>query len=414
MKIIRIIARLNVGGPARHVVWLTDGLRAQGYDTLLVTGVVPAGEDDMTYFAEAAGVKPHVIPQMSREIAPQDALAIWKLFRLMVRERPTLVHTHTAKAGAVGRMAGLMYRWLTPGIFAGQPRTCRFVHTYHGHVFHSYYGPAKTKLFLTIERVLARLITDRIIVISEQQRREINEQFGVGRASQFAVIPLGLDLTAFAAWQSKRIRVRQELAASDHELLIGIVGRLTEVKNHPMFLRAVARLKQINDSAANAPRLRFVIIGDGRLRAALEKQARELGLTKDVVFLGTREDPEFFYPALDVVALTSHNEGTPLTLIEAMANERPVIATAVGGVVDLLGACDPGGDGYLVCERGISVASGDADGFARGLQRLAADEGLRRDLGRRSREFVAGNYAKDRLIRDISKLYEELLSPKAA
>ncbi|HEX6189896.1 MAG TPA: glycosyltransferase, partial [Pyrinomonadaceae bacterium] len=129
MKILRIIARLNVGGPARHVVWLTDGLRAKGYDTLLVTGVVPPGEDDMTYFAQAAGVTPHVIPQMSREISLRDALASWKTFRLMLRERPDLVHTHTAKAGTVGRAAGLLYRWLTPAALIGKPRACRFVHT---------------------------------------------------------------------------------------------------------------------------------------------------------------------------------------------------------------------------------------------------------------------------------------------
>ena len=413
MKLLRIIARLNVGGPARHVVWLTAGLRPQGYDTLLVTGVVPAGEDDMTYFAQSAGVTPHVIPQMSREISARDVVVAWKIYRLMVRERPALVHTHTAKAGALGRIAGLMYHWLTPRIFVGRPRACRFVHTYHGHVFHSYYGPAKTKLFLTIERVLARLITDRIIVISEQQRREISEEFRVGKPSQFVVIPLGLDLTAFEDWKTKRRRFRQELNASDDEILIGIVGWLTEVKNHPMFLRAVEHLKKNSDPDANSRRVRFVIIGDGRLRAGLEAQVRDLGLDTDVVFTGTRQDPEFFYPALDVVALTSHNEGTPLTLIEAMANERPVIATAVGGVVDLLGVKRSRADGYDVCERGIAVNSGDIEAFAQGLNRMIRDEDLRRELGDRGRKFVVENYAKERLIRDVSRLYEEVLSVQA-
>lgn len=413
MKILRIIARLNVGGPARHVVWLTEGLRAKGYDTMLVTGVVPPGEDDMAYFARSAGVTPHVIPQMSREISLRDALASWKLFRLMLRERPDLVHTHTAKAGTVGRVAGLLYRWLTPAALIGKPRACRFVHTYHGHVFHSYYGPAKTKLFLTIERALAQLVTDRIIVVSEQQRREIHEQFRVGNRSQFAVVPLGLDLNVFKDWPAQRNRVREELNASEDELLIGIVGRLTEIKNHAMFLRAAARTKELNRSAGDKQRMRFVIIGDGSLRGTLEEQARELGLNDDFVFLGTREDPEFFYPALDVVALTSHNEGTPLTLIEAMACERPVVATAVGGVVDLLGPKLAGGDGYTVCERGISVVSGDVEGFAKGLNRLVRDGGLRKDLGRRGREFVVGNYAKERLLNDMSNLYEELLQSKA-
>ena len=403
-----------MGGPARHVVWLTDGLRASGYDTLLVTGVVPPGEDDMTYFARAAGVNPHVIPHMSREISLRDALASWKLFRLMVRERPDLVHTHTAKAGTVGRVAGLLYRWLTPAALIGKPRACRFVHTYHGHVFHSYYGPAKTKLFLTIERALARLVTDRIVVVSEQQRREINEDFTVGRPEQYAVVPLGLDLSLFSDWQAKRGRVRDELNAPEDEVLIGIVGRLTEIKNHAMFLLSAARLKELNSSGGEPRRIRFVIIGDGSLRGTLEEQARTLGLANDVVFLGTREDPEFFYPSLDVVALTSHNEGTPLTLIEAMANERAVISTAVGGVVDLLGERIADGDGYTVCERGLSVASGDVEGFAEGLNRLVQDDGLRKELGRRGVDFVVRNYAKERLIDDISNLYEQLLQPKAA
>lgn len=414
MKILRIIARLNVGGPARHVVWLTDGLRANGYDTVLVTGVVPSGEDDMTYFAQSAGVTPHVIPQMSREISLRDALASWKIFRLMLRERPDLVHTHTAKAGTVGRVAGLLYRWLTPAALIGKPRACRFVHTYHGHVFHSYYGPAKTKLFLTIERALARLVTDRIIVVSEQQRREIHEDFRIGTPEQYAVVPLGLDLSLFSDWQAKRSRLREELSASDDELLIGIVGRLTEIKNHAMFLRAAARVKELTGTSSDQRRMRFVIIGDGSLRRTFEEQAGELRLADDVVFLGTREDPEFFYPALDVVALTSHNEGTPLTLIEGMASERPVVSTAVGGVVDLLGAKLADGDGYTVCERGISVKSGDVEGFAQALRRLVRDEGLRKDLGGCGREFVTRNYAKERLINDISNLYEQLLQAKAA
>src|SRR5688572_16672700 len=200
MKIVRVIARLNVGGPAKHVVWLTSGLRGTDCESLLVTGTVPDGEEDMSYFAAEHSVEPFLIAAMSREVSLKDALTIWKLYRLFVRERPDIVHTHTAKAGTVGRVAGLLYRWLTPTVFLGHPRACRFVHTYHGHIFHSYYGPFKTRLFLAIERALALAITDRIVVISEQQRREINEEFRVGRADQFSVIPLGLDLSEFAEW----------------------------------------------------------------------------------------------------------------------------------------------------------------------------------------------------------------------
>lgn len=413
MKILRIIARLNVGGPARHVIWLTEGLRPAGYETLLVTGVVPPGEDDMSYVAAAAGLQPFILPEMSREISVKDALTIWKLFRLMRRERPDIVHTHTAKAGTVGRGAGLMYRWLTPTALGA--RRCRFVHTYHGHVFHSYYGKLKTSLFLAIERFLARFATDRIVVISEQQRREINEVFRVGRREQFAVIPLGIDMSAYASWRDRRPRMRAELKLNDDVALIGIVGRLTEIKNHRLFLQAAALLKKSTGS-----KVRFVIIGDGNLRRDLEEQAKSLGLSEDMSFLGTRNDPEDFYPALDIVALTSLNEGTPLTLIEAMANARPVIATAVGGVVDMLGPQVPPaakqdnqGAGYQLCLRGVSVASGDAEGLARGLARLIEDPGLRDELGRNGLEFVTRNYAKERLLTDIAELYRDLVQTES-
>src|SRR5882672_768043 len=402
MKILRIIARLNVGGPARHVVWLTEGLKAEGYETLLVAGVVPPGEDDMSYVAAASGVQPFTLPEMSREISVKDALTIWKLFRLMRRAQPDIVHTHTAKAGTVGRLAGLMYIAL-----AGKPRRCRFVHTYHGHVFHSYYGKFKTRLFLAIERFLARFATDRIVVVSEQQRREINEVFRVGRREQFAVIPLGIDMSAYASWRDRRPNLRAELKLKDEDLLIGIIGRVTEIKNHRLFVEAAALLKKTIGS-----RVRFAVIGDGNLRRDLEEQAKSLGLDHDVSFLGTRQDPENFYPALDIVALTSLNEGTPLTLIEAMANARPVVATSVGGVVDLLGAPAPqSGEapGYQICERGVLVASGDAEGFGRGLARLIGDCDLRDNLGQAGLDFVTENYAKERLLTDIAELYRELM-----
>ena len=388
-KIVRIIARLNVGGPAKHVVWLTSGLEAAGYRSLLVTGTVPPGEEDMSYFADEAGVTPVYIPEMSREISLKDAVTTWKLFRLLLRERPDIVHTHTAKAGTVGRVAGLFYRWLTPGVLIGRPRPCKFVHTYHGHVFHSYYGQLTTRAFVTIEKLLARLVTDRLVVISEQQREEINQTFRVGRADQIRVIRLGLDLNVFANYADRRGRFRKELGINDDVTLVGIVGRLTEVKNHEMFLESVARVKLEN--------VRYVIIGDGSLRASLEAKARTLGIENKVIFAGGRKDPEYFYPALDIVALTSRNEGTPLTLIEAMANARPVIATRVGGVVDLLGD-----------DRGIGVSPYDVDAFAAALGELIQNPILRDELGRAGFEFVEKNYRKERLLKDIEDLYGEL------
>jgi len=390
-RIIRIIARLNVGGPAKHVVWLTNGLQDSVYSSMLVAGSVPAGEEDMGYFAEEAGVTPFYIPEMSREISLNDAVTVWKLFRLFLRERPDIVHTHTAKAGTVGRVAGFLYRWLTPGTLVGRPRACKFVHTYHGHVFHSYYGRGRTRMFLAIERLLARFATDRLIVVSEQQGTEIGEDFRVGRQGQIKVIPLGLDLGVFADHGARRSRFREELGIDDETILVGIVGRLTEIKNHRMFLNSVARLK-------DQKQLRFVVIGDGSLRASLEQQARQLGLESRVIFTGGRKDPEYFYPALDIVALTSLNEGTPLTLIEAMANARPIVATSVGGVVDLLGD-----------NRGIQVPSGDEEAFSAALSRLAGDPQLRKEIGARGLEFVDRVYRKERLIEDIKHLYDELM-----
>src|SRR5215203_1970417 len=179
MKIIRIIARLNVGGPARHVVWLTKNLQGAEFQSVLLTGTVPEGEEDMSYFAAENGVSPVYIPEMSRELSPKDVVSLWKVFRRMWREKPDVIHTHTAKAGTIGRVAGFFYRWLAW-------KDVKMIHTYHGHVFHSYYGKRKTAIFLLIEKSLARL-TDKIIAISEQQRAEINEKFGVGRARQFQV-----------------------------------------------------------------------------------------------------------------------------------------------------------------------------------------------------------------------------------
>jgi glycosyltransferase involved in cell wall biosynthesis len=420
MKVVRIIARLNVGGPARHVAWLEAGLRGRGVESLLVAGVVPPGEDDMGYFAESLGVRPYVIPEMSREISPKDLVTVWKLYRLFLRERPEVVHTHTAKAGTVGRAAGMLYRWLTPSALAGRPRACRFVHTYHGHIFHSYYGRWKTRLFLAVEQVLARLGTDRIVVISPQQLEEIHGRFRVGRRRQFEVIPLGLDTRAFDDWAARRHVLRQEWGAGEADVFVGIVGRLTEVKNHRLFLEAAALFKKRRAFEAesgvltheNAGRVRFIVVGDGHLRAELEGHARALGLHDDVKFVGLRDDPENFYPALDVVALTSRNEGTPLTLIEAMANARACVATAVGGVVDLLGGVaqeelrrpHP----WQICERGIQVRPGDPEAFAEALTHAVSDPVLRQALGGRGREYVERNYSVERLVADVQRLYGRL------
>lgn len=415
IDILRINARLNVGGIARHVAWLTRGLDAFGYRTLLVAGTVPAGEADMQGFVKEQGVEPLILAEMSREISPRDVVAIWKLYRLMLKHRPTIVHTHAAKAGAVGRVAAWLYRWLTPGTLIGRPRPCRVVHTYHGHIFHSYYGRLKTWVFLTIERWLALMATHRIVTISPAQHDEILHRFRVGRAAQHRVIPLGIDLGPYENPLRRRPILRNAVKAADDELLIGIIGRLTEIKDHHLFLRSVARYRAIASSGIG---VRFLVIGDGHLRNELESAAESYGVGKDVLFLGMRNDPEVFYPALDAVALTSKNEGTPLSVIEGFANRLPVIATNVGGVPDLLGSpCETtrsSADGVTSCERGLLVRPGDEEAFARGLDQLIADRAYRESVAAAGQNFVRLRYSKERLLSDIAGLYEELVGRPTA
>jgi glycosyltransferase involved in cell wall biosynthesis len=407
MKIVRIIARLNVGGPARHVVFLTQAMQNDKFDSVLVSGSVPEGEEDMSYFAAEHGVVPIIIPEMSRELSPKDIVSLWKVYRLLQKEKPDIIDTHTAKAGTVGRVAGFFYRWLTLKTLIGRPRPVFFVHTYHGHVFHSYYGKFKTNFFLLVEKVLARIATDKILVVSEQQKDEINEKFHVGSNNQFAVVPYGIDLSSYEDWKKKKDLLRHEINAHD-EMIVGIVGRLTEIKNHSLFLKVVKLYKDLKKTGADVPALRFVIVGDGHLRETLEIKAKDLKVEDITVFLGNREDSDVFHAGFDIAALTSLNEGSPFVLIEGMANARPVIATAVGGVVDLLGKIEKEIDGFAVCERGIRVASGDAESFLKGLIYLAKSEKLQREFGIRGREYAVAHYAKERLIADIRNIYYEL------
>src|SRR6185503_15997522 len=290
-----------------------------------------------------------------------------------------------------------------PSALVLRPRQCRIVHTYHGHVFHSYYGRLKTRFFVAIERLLAR-ITDRIVVVSEQQRCEINETFHVGRSEQFSVIPLGIDIDEVL---EDRGVLRREYALSDDEVAIGIVGRLCEVKNHSMLLESAARA--VADGNGDGPRMRFVIVGDGHLRADIEKQAFDLGLTEKTIFTGFREDTTSLYAGLDIAALTSLNEGTPLTLIEAMCCGRAVAATEVGGIVDVMGSRRTTQEGFTIWDHGVTAPSGDAQVFARALRFLAERPELRSEMGERGRAFVTARLSRERLVRDIEELYRELL-----
>ncbi len=403
MRVVRIIDRLNIGGPAKHVVWLTAGL-SDTFDVVLITETVSKGEGDMGAFARAAGVRPHVVANMRRELGLHDIVVVLKLLRYLWRLRPHIVHTHKAKAGAVGRLAALLYKWMTPSALWLRPRACRVVHTYHGHVLHSYFGAITSWLFLTIERLLARFGTDCIITLSPQQQHELRDRFRIGRPEQFRLIPLGLDLDVSSV---RHGYLRHELGVAHDALLVSSVGRLCDVKHHAMLLEAAAcLLRPLSDTYTP---VRFVVIGDGYLRHELEALARKLGIAAWVTFTGFRDDVMSLYADFDVVTLTSLNEGTPLSLIEAMACGRAVAATEVGGIVDIMGARQASAHGFSVWDHGVTAPSQDVAALTHALRYILTRPMLRCEMGRRGQAFVRTYFSKARLVHDIEGLYHDIL-----
>ena len=379
-KIVRIITRLNIGGPAIHAILLTRALQDDRFSSVLVSGYTAPSEGDMLDLAETKGVAPVMVPGLGREISPgSDLVVLWRLYRLLSRERPTIVHTHMAKAGTVGRLAARLAR--VPIV----------VHTYHGHVFHSYFGPAKTRLFVQIERSLSR-ITDLILTVGEKQRREILG-YGIGTPTKLRVVPLGLELEPFRDADGYRGELRKELGLEVGRPLVGIVGRLVPIKGHGDFLRA-ARL--VLD---RMPDVKFLIVGDGELRAQLERQVDGLGIRDSVLFLGWRRDLPRVYADLDLIALSSLNEGSPVALIEAMAAGKPVVATNVGGVCDVVA---DGRDGLLVPPR-------DPQALAGAVCRLLSVRGGLDVMGSLGRASVYPKYSVGRLVADIGAVYSDLL-----
>ena len=377
---MRVIARLNIGGPAIHAILLTAGLDPDRFESTLVTGVEAAYEGNMLDLAAQKGVQPLVIPELGREINPlKDWVTLLKLYRLFRDRRPHIVHTHTAKAGTVGRMAARL---------AGVPVV---VHTFHGHVFHDYFGPLQTRVFTGIERLLASL-SDRIVTVSDGQRRELAE-YGVASLDKIAVVPLGFELDALLNCEPLRGQLRRELGIPDTTALVGIVARLTAIKNHRLFLDAARLIVEAGQEAM------FLIVGDGELRADLEAYVAELKLAERVIFTGWRRDLPRIYADLDVVALSSLNEGTPVSLIEAMAAAKPVVATRVGGVSDVI----------LDKESGYLVQSKDAEGLARGILDLLQAPDRARKMGLAGRVAVHPKYASETLLANVEKLYLELL-----
>jgi len=387
MKILRIIARLNIGGPARNAVLLTAGLHGQGsvsnnWETILVCGEVGKNEGDMGYFARERGIKPVIVPELGRELSViNDWQAFWKIYKIIRKEKPDIVHTHTAKAGTLGRLAALLYN-----LTKVKGKRCRVVHTFHGHVLHSYFGRVKTWSFIWLEKILT-LFTDKIITISESLKKELVERFRIAPEKKFSVVELGFEL-------DELLKLPKKVDSSC--VNIGIVGRLVSVKNHRMFLRVA---KNIESHKREIGPVRYVVIGDGKLREELANYAKELGIADIVEFKGWVKDLRKIYEDLDIVVLTSLNEGTPVSVIEAMAAARPVVATDVGGVKDVL---QDGENGYL-------IRSNDDGNFAERLMDLIRDPEKRKRFGEHGRELTRERFSKERLLYDIDRLYNKIL-----
>jgi glycosyltransferase involved in cell wall biosynthesis len=380
IRVLRVIARMNLGGPAHHVALLSRGLDGRRYETLLVTGRAGAGEEEHT---DLDGIRVRYLDRLGPEIRPlRDLIVLLDLIRVVRAFRPDIVETHTAKAGMLGRLAARLARRRRPIV----------IHTYHGHVLRGYFGPLKTALFRSIERGLAR-ISDRLIGVSAATVDELVE-LKVAPREKFAVVPLGLELDSFLALSPQPGgSFREEIGAGPDEVLFTYTGRLVPIKRPELMLRALARAREGGAAA------RVAVVGDGVPRPRLESLAHSLGCAGAVDFLGYRRDLARIAAGSDAALLTSDNEGTPVALIEAAAAARPAVATAVGGVPDI-----------VVEGTGLLAPANDETAIAARIARIAADPELRRSMGSRAREHVAEKFTVSRLLDDVDLLSSHLLT----
>jgi glycosyltransferase involved in cell wall biosynthesis len=378
-----------------NAVYLTKHL-SPDFETLLVVGEKEEHEKSAAYLADDLGINYITIPQMGRSINPANDFSTYQALKKLIKNyKPDVVHTHAAKPGALGRMA------------ASAAKVPVIVHTYHGHVFHSYFNSIKTKFFINTERYLAGK-TNAIVAISEQQKKELSTDFKIAPPEKFRLIPLGFDLDKFASCQEeKRMAFRNEFDLADDEIAIGIIGRLVAVKNHYLFLKGI---KYLLDHSSK--KIKAFIIGDGETRNDLENIAREVNIKFSIqhdavhphplVFTSWRSDIDVIYAGLDIVALTSFNEGTPVSLIEAQAANKPIVSTRVGGISDII----------VENETALLADIADSELFCNHLLKLVEDDGLRERLGANSREHVVKRFSYQRLMSDMSSLYFELLEKK--
>jgi glycosyltransferase involved in cell wall biosynthesis len=392
-RILRIINRLNLGGPTYNVAFLSKYLSPE-FETILVAGIKDESEESSEFIVTQMGLSPLYIDEMKREInLKNDLIAYRKISEIINKFKPDIVHTHAAKAGTLGRLAAINNR--VPII----------LHTFHGHVFHSYFNSTKTFIFKNIEKYLANKTTG-IIAISEKQKQELCEEHNICKPSKSHVIPLGFDLNRFEnIGDSIRVNFRKKYKISDETILIGIIGRIVPIKNHRLFIESIATLKSQDRNI----KFTAMIIGDGDDKQKIIELARNSGLKVcadgnvtdncDVIFTSWILEIENALAGLDIVALTSLNEGTPVSLIEAQAAGKPIVSTNVGGISNVV----------RPNETALLSPPGDEGLFTRNLSQLIDNQGLRNSLSIKGRQFVSSRFSYKRLVEDTCTLYRQLL-----
>ena len=391
LRTVRIIARLNIGGPARHVSVLDAGLSRRGYETLLLYGESGDSEGSFAHLVTEQKLPAYAISTLSRRVSVwKDICTFFSILRHLFRIKPDVVHTHTAKAGVVGRFAATVFN-----ITRSHMKRCLVVHTYHGNVFRGYFGSVVNWLVRFAERLFG-FCTDYVVVISEQQFSEIVREFRIVPREKTKIIPLGLDLERFLAVSVSLPSLREELAISRTSLVLGFVGRLVMIKDVETLLRA---FKVVQGKIKNAV---LLVVGDGPVREKMMSLAKSLGVSGGVTFLGWRHDLPTLYRTMDIFLLSSRNEGTPVSVIEAMAAGLPVVATNVGGVPDLV----------KHEHSGLLVPAGNPAALAEAVFRLAGDTHTRIAMGREGRNIARARYTSERLVQDVDRLYRDGVAAK--
>ncbi len=395
IRILRIIARLNIGGPAIHTILLTHYLN-DTFETKLVVGDVSVGEESMDYLLQKYAVRPVYLNTLKRELSfIGDFKSIISVYGIIRKFKPHIIHTHTAKAGAIGRAAGILYNVLHLNF--GRKRI-RLIHTFHGHVFSGYFNRFVSAIFVMIERMLA-LFTDTIIVVSDALKKELSEIYKITADKKIIVIYNGYDLEPFLDIDCKDYHTPKQ---GQHEYIITTVGRLVPIKGHNFLIQGFSKLNMQS---------KLVIVGDGILKEQLQNMSNKLGMSGRIEFMGYKKDIIPLYKKTDIFILTSLNEGAPVAVIEAFASARPVIATDVGGVKDLLGNKVTTLSGNInLCERGILIPPSDPEAIATAIDYLFNNPEISDHISNAGREFVKEHFTIERLIREMASLYRDVVT----